>query len=170
MTKNIQSLILLLIAIITVFLNRWQKDETPLDVVSEMMANCKYAAPGAFREGPFPSSIKWCEGVDIRELRVLLNHMEVHSKDMDASIAAEFGSYVKVGYLRSTSEFLINPFIVDRSGKIVNCYTSIDIGSVEKQFKSESIMVRYTDKDFNIQQKWFTNKDACLVQSMVEGM
>lgn len=168
--KFVQSLFLFFAALSVLFYGRFQRDEAPLNVVSEMIANCKFNKPGPYRQGPYPKSIKWCPNVDKQDLIQLMNHIKVNINEMDASIAAEYGSYVKVGYLKSQNEFLINPIILTKSKTAINCVTDVDGDDIQKHFKSDSILVKYIDGFQKTKQTTFTRQDSCLVQSIIENM
>ena len=171
MNKHIiESLVFLFIAIVVYLLGRMHQNESPIKVVSEIMANCKFNPPGMYRPGPYFMSIKWCVNVDREELIQVMNHIQVNVGDFDIAFGAEFGSNVRVGYIPSLNEFLINPVIIDKSETFIMCHTSSEGKSHPRHDKSETIHVQYYNKTFQGKERIFTKRESCLIQSMLENM
>lgn len=169
-TKFHQSLFLTLTTCLYIFGVNMLRNESPLFAVKEMLSNCNFNSPGEFRLGPYTKSIKWCETTDKRQSLILMNHMEVNSGGLNAVFAAEFGSNVQIALLVDSKIFLINPEILEKSKENIICITSGEEKSTEHHTKSSAVRVKFKNKRFEVEYKWFSRLDACLIQAIIEQM
>ena len=99
-----------------------------------------------------------------------MNHMYINSAKMDASIGAEFGVEIRIGYLRSQNLFVINPEVEHLpDARLIQCFG--ELGGLETvTVRPDKIEVSYISSTFERTSKIFYDKEACLVQMMVENM
>lgn len=126
--------------------------------------------PGEYRAGPYNATGLWCDNNE-EDVAHLMNHMMTYTALDDASISQEFGSNVAIGYIAKEDVFLIKPKIIDRYGKLMHCWTTADF-TPEFQYSStlvySNVLVRYTNKTRQIEERWFHEKNACFIHSITK--
>jgi hypothetical protein len=147
--------------------------ETPLRVIQENWAACKFAPPADFRKGPYASSIRWCPSYPNRQaVVILMNHLRVHGHQMDIACGCEFGSNVRVCYIHELSLMMLNPEIVYRSVDPIPfiCWDNVGLEKPVRTSRSSEVELRFFNETFGENKFRFKNKHACSVQSMVDMM
>jgi hypothetical protein len=140
------------------------------NVVKVWSNKCALDVPSTYRPGPYPFSLPWCDtSLNHHDTISLMNHMRVHSADMDASVASEFGVNTRMGYLRQQGLFIINPVVQWKSSEMIVCICSIGEMTTTDN-RPRAVDVQYMTTDFGVTLHRFTDKDACLIQLMVATM
>lgn len=165
----VQSGVLLLLAVLVYFYSRFQRNDSPSYVISEIVAQCTFDPPGKYRVGPYSKSINWCNNGDMKSTDQLITHLKLYSDGMDIGFGAEFGSNVRIAYIVAKKLIIINPIIVDREAEMIWCEDNVG-GVVVKKLRANAVLVEFMDEDLFKQRIWFKLGAACRIQTLIEYM
>lgn len=162
----------LLVAALAVFLFRQVREhDGASNAITAISANCDFAKPGAYRDGPYGTSIKLCERTG--DVSDLFNHLRVYCKGMDACVAAEFGSLVAVGYLPFLDLVVINPTIVPAAdtvaSEMLTCVFEREGGEVHV-VRHHPVVISFIDENRAPATRAFHNRGACYLHAMEAAM
>lgn len=170
-----QSLVLLAAGLLVLFVSHTEKHGNPLNAASEILKTCAFDPPGAYRPGPYPYSVHWCDTLASRKALVnLKNHMLVHLNGSHVSFGAEYGSNIRLGYLADVDRFMLNPEVKEDGGETMHCEFADNTNSemLPVFFVSQNIQVSYLDihNGFLKVTERFGPKHACDVKAMASAM
>jgi len=145
--------------------------------IVESLNGCKFDSPGEYRNALFAKkSVLYCinnnEFVERKD--VLVNHMKLYSfkHNKQCVFASEFGSHVKIGYMKKEDITLINPYIIANanltSQEKIECAVVIN-GNSNKYMYYETISIRYINEHLVDKEQTFSSLDACYIQLMLES-
>lgn len=170
--QNAQLLGLLIVAILVYSIRRIREHDGAANAINAIVSNCEFARPGVYRSGPYPASMKWCNRSS--ETLSLMHHMRVKCANMDACIAAEFGSLVSIGYITPIDLFIINPVIEKAPGSaMISCLVPHydHTGEHTTQImRHNPVEVTFIDETLKPSKRTLYNRGACLVHAMDAAM
>jgi len=166
-------LLLLLLSIIGNLLNIYN-DSNNINFYSFFSKNCDFKNPSVYRLGPYPNSIEWCidnnkDDKKVLKLNNLIKQMKSYSNDnkLDILMGAEFGSNLRVIYLRGYQKIIINPMVKYISENTMECIDSID-GKVINTIRIQKILIMFLNEDLKNENITLNGKNSCLIQLTLE--
>lgn len=127
--------------------------------------NCYFNDPVLDYAGEKHASINFC--TDLIEHRPkmsqLVRFMRLYSQNQ-ATLASEFGAFVRVVYLRDMDLIMINPTILERSSQVNQCLYA----NGHQIARSMSTKIAFVSESYEQKQITFSRKDNCLVEAALE--
>lgn len=127
--------------------------------------DCYFNDPGLDHVRNNQTSLDYCvNNKNHQKLNQLITFLRVYCKDQ-ACTASEFGSYVRIMYIKQRDLILINPVIEYKSDKLNVCYFGGgEEGEGENTFSLETTVKYHSEGDLKLNSIKFYSIENCIFE------